>query len=159
MQAHKNTKKCKYTTYPHQKHSRRQSQHVAMHTHTPFSSACPHLPPTGLCVSVAGVAQRSLTDQACDKQADWGGRENELQRPVEYATWQMMLFMPLWIYVPHVLCSPSWVRTRGNTMQSLLFEVLRKGPLGFVICWQIYCKPLQAYLGLNQCRPRLSGPE
>lgn len=91
-----------------------------------FSSACPHLPPTGLCVNVAGVAQRCLADQVCDKQADWGGREDGLQRPSKYTTWQLMLFMPLslcaclwaWRVLKETPCRDffrSWIRDEGQT--------------------------------------------
>ena len=68
------------------------------HAPPPFSIACPHLPPAGSRVNVAGVAQSCLIDEACDKQANWGGREDVLQRPAEHPTWQVMLFMPLYAF-------------------------------------------------------------
>lgn len=34
-------------------------------------------------------------------------------------------------------------------MQSLFFEVLRKGPLGLLICRQMHSSPLQAYFELR----------
>lgn len=50
------------------------------------SSASPHLPLAGLHVSLAGVAQSCLTDRACDKEADWGGRKDGLQRHGGFST-------------------------------------------------------------------------
>lgn len=45
-----------------------------------FFLVCPHLPPAGSRVNVAGIAQSCLTDQACDKQAYRRGTEDWLQR-------------------------------------------------------------------------------
>lgn len=49
------------------------------HTHTPFFFKC--LSPSASHWLTWKVAQSRVTDQAYDKQADWGGREAELQRP------------------------------------------------------------------------------
>ena len=91
------TEKCKYGLYPHHKHSHADRHHT-LPCAPPFSIACPHLPPAGSRVNVAGVAQSCLIDEACDKQANWGGREDVLQRPAEHPTWQVMLFMPLYAF-------------------------------------------------------------
>lgn len=133
----KNTEKCKYALYPHHKHSHA-DRHNTLPCAPPFSSACPHLPPAGSRVNVAGVAQSCLTDQTCDKQANWGGREDGLQRPAEYATRQVMLYMPLCLSVPlQPEMSECSRKYHAELFFFLRYCVRREGhtALGFVSCF------------------------